>query len=322
MVEARHPHRLEERRGAMSLTIGSLFSGIGGLELGLERAGLGPVKWQVEIDPFCRSVLAKHWPEVKRYEDVRSVGGELEPVDIICGGFPCQDVSSAGKRAGLAGARSGLWREYARIVASVRPRWVVVENVASGAKLWIDAVRSELERLGYESLPVPLAAADVGAPHLRRRIFLVAHADTHGQHAVSLDAEVAIAQAIAYSERERLREQQGRRSGSGWADASESRNDGEGGTSPDANGERLQGAEPVSRPKPRPSTAERAWSDDAMPKPALCRVDDGPSAWLDRNERIKSLGNAVVPQCAEVIGWVVRELAGLTPTQNRRQGEE
>lgn len=100
----------------MSLTIGSLFSGIGGIELGLEWAGLGPVMWQVEKDPFCRDVLKRHWPEVKRYEDVRQVGrSNLAPVDLICGGFPCQDTSSAGSRKGLEGPSSGLWREFHRI---------------------------------------------------------------------------------------------------------------------------------------------------------------------------------------------------------------
>ncbi len=160
----------------MSLTIGSLFSGIGGLELGLEWAGLGPVKWQVEIDPFCRSVLAKHWPDVEKHEDVRSVRG-LERVDLICGGFPCQDVSSAGKRRGLGGERSGLWTEYRRIVGELRPRVVVVENVASGKRLWLPFVSADLAELGYRARAFSLSAADVGAPHLRRRIFVVAHAD-------------------------------------------------------------------------------------------------------------------------------------------------
>jgi len=160
------------------MKIGSLFSGIGGLELGLEMSGLGHVVWQVEQNPFGRSILAKHWPDVARYEDVRSVGSDnLAHVDLICGGFPCQDISSAGKGAGLAGSRSGLWYEYARIIDELGPEWVVIENVASGAKRWVDQVRAHLGELGYESLPVPLSAQDVGAPHLRKRIFLIAHSE-------------------------------------------------------------------------------------------------------------------------------------------------
>lgn len=113
--------------------IGSLFSGIGGLELGLERAGLGPVLWQVEIDPFCRKILAKHWPNAKRFEDVEAIDpSDLPAVDLVCGGFPCQDLSVAGKGAGLGGDRSGLWFQFARIVAGTKPRHVVVENVAHG----------------------------------------------------------------------------------------------------------------------------------------------------------------------------------------------
>ncbi len=275
------------------LTIGSLFSGIGGLELGLEWAGLGPVKWQVEIDPFCRQVLAKHWPEVQRFEDVRAVGAEqLAPVDLICGGFPCQDVSSAGKRAGLAGSRSGLWREYARVVREVGPQWVVVENVSSGARLWVDSVSNDLEQLGYEVLPVPLSAANVGAPHLRRRVFVVAH-----------------------SKFQQLRHELR------WS----SRAQGQDPSKPDDPGEPWWVANPELARLPRPSgsrvnrpgrasiePAPGTWSNDSMPEPTLCRVDDGPAAWVDRNERLRALGNAVVPQCAEVIGWVIRELAGLT----------
>ena len=143
------------------LTIGSLFSGIGGLELGLEWAGLGPTFWQVEKDAKRRDVLARHWPEAEQHEDVCTVEATtLAPVDLICGGFPCQDVSSAGRRAGLAGARSGLWYEFARIAAERRPQWVVVENVGSGARKWVDAVCRDLGRLGYASLPVPIAASD------------------------------------------------------------------------------------------------------------------------------------------------------------------
>lgn len=107
------------------LTIGSLFAGIGGLELGLEMAGLGPVLWQVESEPFCRRVLAKHWPEANRsVTDVRTAGRRnLDQVDLICGGFPCPDVSSAGAGVGITGDRSGLWFEFKRIVWDLGPQW-------------------------------------------------------------------------------------------------------------------------------------------------------------------------------------------------------
>lgn len=165
------------------MSIGSLFSGIGGLELGLEAAGLGAVAWQVEIDPFCRRVLAKHWPDAARDVcDVRVAGAAtLAPVDVICGGFPCQDVSAAGKRAGLEGERSGLWYEYRRIVSELRPRIVVVENVASGAPKWLPTVRRQLCELGYNTTALAVSAEDVGAPHRRARVFVVGLADPNRQ---------------------------------------------------------------------------------------------------------------------------------------------
>ena len=108
---------------------GSLFSGIGGFDLGFERAGM-ECAWQVETDIRARGVLARHWPEVERYEDVRNVGrNDLRAVDVVCGGFPCQDVSIAGRRAGLAGERSGLWFEFHRVLDELRPRWCIIENV-------------------------------------------------------------------------------------------------------------------------------------------------------------------------------------------------
>ncbi len=106
------------------MKFGSLFAGIGGFDLGLERAGM-ECRWQVEIDDYATKVLEKHWPDVKRYRDIRDVN-DLEWVDLICGGFPCQDISYAGKGAGIEGARSGLWSEYARIIRLVRPRFTEV----------------------------------------------------------------------------------------------------------------------------------------------------------------------------------------------------
>ena len=121
----------------MTFTFGSLFAGIGGLDLGLERAGM-VCSWQVEIDEYCRRVLAKHWPDVERFEDVRECGAHnLEPIDLICGGFPCQPHSVAGKRKGAADDRD-LWPEYFRIVAELRPRYVLAENVPGIVTTYLD----------------------------------------------------------------------------------------------------------------------------------------------------------------------------------------
>lgn len=162
----------------MTFRIGSLCSGIGGLEMGLERALGAEVIWQVEIEPHCRAVLAATWPNAERFNDVLEVGSHnLAPVDLICFGSPCQDLSSAGNRAGLNGPKSRLFYECARVVGELRPEWVVFENVASGASRWVDAVRKELEQFGYATLPEPLSASDCGAPHPRARVFIIAHAD-------------------------------------------------------------------------------------------------------------------------------------------------
>lgn len=173
------------------MRIGSLFSGIGGLELGLEWAGVGHTVWQVEKDDYCRRVLAKHWPDALRFDDVCTVGAHnLPPVDVICGGFPCQDISYAGKGAGLAGARSGLWYEFARIVGEMGPRYVVVENVAALLTRGIDAVLGTLADLGYDAEWSTLRASDVGAPHRRERVFLVAYASREHRaqpHGVALE---------------------------------------------------------------------------------------------------------------------------------------
>lgn len=154
---------------------GSLFSGIGGFDLGFSRAGIETL-WEVEIDPYCRKVLERHFPNAERFADIRECGKHnLRPVDVISGGFPCQDISQAGKRAGIDGDRSGLWREYARIIGELRPRYVCIENVAALLGRGLVRVLCDLAALGYDAEWEVISAADVGAPHLRERVWIVAY---------------------------------------------------------------------------------------------------------------------------------------------------
>jgi DNA (cytosine-5)-methyltransferase 1 len=328
------------------LTIGSLFSGVGGLELGLEWSGLGRTVWQVEQDEFCRQVLAKHWPDVDRsVTDVRCAGAAtIVPVDVICGGFPCQDVSGAGKGAGLDGARSGLWWEYLRIVSEMRPRLVIVENVASGARRWLCAVRGALHELGYRTRALGVAARDVGAPHRRERIFVVAYADgLRGVQPEGPDPEQRrrspdggtpgcgsdVADANSLGSEPRTRNARSERAG----------RDEPRGTSGDVahayghglevrQGQRGDAGEECA-------TAERDRGADWITQSGLGGGTHGLSAGLDRHQwpagrgeaqhegeplrtvterepmrraRLRALGNAVVPQCAYVVGLVARQI--------------
>lgn len=175
-----------------SMTFGSLFAGIGGMDLGLERAGM-VCRWQVEINPFARQILDKHWPHVPKYGDIRELtGAELEPVDLICGGFPCQDVSLAGLRKGIgAGTRSGLYADMLRIVVAIRPRYVLMENVAGlltpighGQPAPIARVLGDLAEIGFDAEWRDLPASEFGAEHRRSRIFIVAYASGKRSHAV------------------------------------------------------------------------------------------------------------------------------------------
>ncbi len=157
------------------MRVGSLFAGIGGFDLGLERAGM-TVAWQCEINPFAQHTLNKHWPDVPCYDDITALRGEeVEPVDILCGGFPCQDISNAGKRAGIEGERSSLWGEVARLVGELRPSYLIVENVAALRRRGLDRVLGDLAALGYDAEWDGLRASDFGAPHRRDRIWIVAY---------------------------------------------------------------------------------------------------------------------------------------------------
>lgn len=159
------------------LMFGSLFTGVGGFDLGFERAGM-KCAWQCEIDSHARKVLDRHWEKVRKFEDVRNItGNDAESVDVIAGGFPCQDVSVAGKRAGFAGERSGLWFEFARVISELKPRWVVIENVpgllSSNQGRDFETVLSALVEFGYGVSWRILDAQFFGVPQRRHRVFIV-----------------------------------------------------------------------------------------------------------------------------------------------------
>jgi len=167
----------------------SLFSGIGAFDLGLERAGMTTVAF-AEIDPFCRRVLARHWPEVPCYDDVRTLTADRLradgiAVDVIAGGFPCQDISRAGTGSGLDGERSGLWREFARLIRELRPRYALVENVSAIVDGALGTVLRDLSECGYDAEWSLVSACSVGAPHMRQRMFIVAYPDgEHGREGI------------------------------------------------------------------------------------------------------------------------------------------
>lgn len=300
---------------ARTLRIGSLFSGIGGLELGVEWATEGRTVWNCEMDPFCRKVLARHWPEAKQYEDVKDIGAGVEPVDIITGGFPCQDLSIAGKQAGLSGERSGLWHEYARIIRELRPRFVFVENVPALRSFVSDGglgrVLGDLAESGYDAEWDCVPAAAVGAPHVRDRIFILAwrrdvadSADGRGEAESQGPDGAAV-----------LRARAGAGDGVGDGDRAEGvRLAGGGGGEERERGEVL--AHRLDHPfPPPPNSPDWAGYLERHPEaqPGIRRDADGVPRGLDKNrrKRLKALGNAVVPQAAAHAWKLLLERSGV-----------
>jgi DNA (cytosine-5)-methyltransferase 1 len=164
----------------VTLKVLSLFAGIGGFDLGLERTGGFKTVAFCEIDPFCRRVLAKHWPEAPYYEDVLGLTAERLradgiAVDVIVGGFPCQDISLAGRMAGADGAKSGLWREMLRLVADLRPRLILIENSPVLRSRGLEQMLSELSAIGYDAEWHCIPANAVDAPHRRDRLWIISY---------------------------------------------------------------------------------------------------------------------------------------------------
>jgi site-specific DNA-cytosine methylase len=268
----------------MALQVLELFAGIGGMSLGLERAGMHVVG-QVEIEPFNRKILHKQWPEVQKHDDVRTaidwwVSEPRPRVDVIAGGYPCQGESQAGRRLGEQDER-WLWPEMARIIDALHPRWVIGENVAGHRTKGLRFVLRDLEQLGYAACAGTIRACDLGAPHQRKRIFVVANS-------LGID----------------LREQPWRRCWEGGEGAAIARDDGEGGTLADADGE---------AGRSEAGDAESGACGEAVcggaAKSGRCGGDvaDASSTGLERHGREHRLGEAIEEGQAAGASWWAAE---------------
>jgi len=265
-------------------------------------------RWQVELDPQCRQVLAKHWPDVKRYEDVRNVGSHnLEPVDLICGGFPCQPVSLAGKRRGEADDR-WLWPEMFRVVTELRPSWCCFENTPGLISMGLDGCLSDLEAAVYTAWAVVLPACAVGAPHRRDRVWVVAHTESERRAArwpqlagwAGDAASLSLCQPPpANPERLALDANQFHSTATNSDVAGPLRRQTQSGVRGRHDGfsnEMDGGGLNDARALP-----ERVGSEKRPKRLALSRMD-----------RLRMLGNAVVPQLVEVIGRAILASKGQT----------
>jgi len=280
-----------------------LFSGIGGFSLGLERAGMETVAF-CEIEDYPCKVLAKHWPDVPIYNDVRELTYDrlkqdgITNVDVLCGGFPCQDISTAGEQAGIGeGTRSGLWSECARLVGEIRPKYAIFENVTNllngGGGDWFKRVLWDISEVGYDAEWHCIPASELGAHHHRDRIWIVVYPNKTFTEGGGLSSRIQKELANSYG-----------RSGH-WCAVHNV-------ADPGGLGQQRQGeyGEPINSEavanwqaaKPINGCIGQIWQAE----PELGRVVDG--VWhKSYGHRLAALGNAVVPQIPEIIGRAIME---------------
>lgn len=237
--------------GNKKLRVGSLFSGIGGIELGLERAGGFETAWFVEYEPYASEILKKHWPDVKNYEDITKINWEEVPrVDMLTGGFPCQDASVANTSGkGIKGAKTSLWKNYREAIRILRPRFIFAENVPNLLNRGFAEVVEDLASLGYSVEWRIISAASLGACHKRERLIVIAY----------------------------------------------------------PNGERLQGLFKKSNEEIQcellalSTEISSTWNDELSEPPLLGTGNGFPK----RVDRTRCIGNAVVPQVAQLVGETI-----------------
>lgn len=279
----------------MAMEFGSLFAGIGGFDLGLIRAGMKPA-WQVEIDEFCQKVLEKNFPDVERFRDVKEVGKKnLRPVDVVVGGFPCQPHSLAGKRKGAEDDRD-LWPEYRRIIEELRPRWVIGENVPGIRTTILDQVLSDLESLDYATRTLIIPACAFDAPHRRERVFIVAHANQDSQSGKPEYERWEISRTMVPNTDAARNGAQG--------DVRDVTNSEEPGLSHRGQ-TRTQAIQDEANGRMAQPGLERRSGSWWSVEPDVGRVADGVP---NRVDRLRALGNAVVPQVVEWIGRMIVEV--------------
>jgi len=286
-----------------------LFSGIGGFSLGLKRAGMETIGF-CEIDPFCRKVLAKHWPDVTVHTDIRRLDGKdyKGRAEIICGGFPCQPFSQAGKRRGTEDDRH-LWPEMLRIISEVRPTWVIGENVIGIVKMELDSILSDLEGEGYQTRAFIIPACGIDAPHKRDRVWIIAHANSEGESDGPINEgprprqlELMADPNSGFSTVTQQAVQAGR------ATIISSSKD-----VADSESERVQRLWTSGEQKPHTYGGQKlSLCGSERPRPAYWEAEPGMGRVVDgipnRVDRIKGLGNAVVPMVVEVIGNAIMEI--------------
>jgi DNA (cytosine-5)-methyltransferase 1 len=277
-------------------TIGSLFTGIGGIEIGFENQGY-ETTWMVEKDEYARTILRKQFPNATLYGDITEIDFRTIPkVDIITGGFPCQDISNAGKRVGITGSRSSLWKYYHKAIREIRPQYALIENVSALTKRGLDVVLSDLAEIGYDAEWYNISASAVGAPHRRERIFIIAYPNSGGYVCGEPEKQSAEGREQAFGESES--------SGDDVLNSNSNR--------------KVVKRQSNSDEKRNPTTKIQEWKNKQFrtqftnrnelsnwsTEPNVGRVANGISS---RVERIKCLGNAVVPQVAEVFAKAIKE---------------
>lgn len=293
----------------MEIRVLDLFSGIGGFSLGLERAGPFRTVAFCEREPFCQAVLKKHWPNTPIYDDVRTIPTDrLGRIDLVCGGFPCQPWSVAGQQRGAEDDRD-LWPVMASLIKKLRPRWVIGENVRGfiNEPLGLKRSLSDLESIGYQAAPFVIPACAVDAKHRRDRVWIIAYTNSNSEPDGSINERTRSGELVADADnRHRSRKIKGVLDQPNRQTSNRSPRSGQ--DVADATSTRLEGAEREKYKGGRKRFASSSYSEQSnwwQAEPNVGRVADGVPRRVDR---LRALGNAVVPQVVEQIGKAI--LAG------------